>query len=76
MSLHKALAALLEWRQQRQISAEESHIWFSPDELTAFALAVARAERARCCDRIAHFSCGCVLRIDALPDPAWAEPTP
>ena len=53
MSLHKALAALLEWRQQRQISAEESHIWFSPDELTAFALAVARAERARCADEAA-----------------------
>ena len=79
MTLHPDLAALVRgWDAEVIVTGEDQSISYiaSPAQLTAFALAVARAERKRCCDRIAHFSCGCVLRIDALPDPAWAVPTP
>ena len=83
MSLHPDLAALVRgWDAEVIVTGEDQSISYiaSPAQLTAFALAVARAERERC----ANWLCRTIpplydlagAMIDGLPDPAWAAPTP
>jgi hypothetical protein len=74
MSLHHDLAALLPPND----TLFTDRRWFLTDaELTAFALAVARARDAEWrTDLVHHFKSGHAVVISDLPDPAWAKPTP
>ena len=69
MSLHPDLAALMPKPQPMTAQPQSYPHRFSDAELTAFALAVARAERERCVDFMGprqHRS------LTPMPDPEWA----
>jgi hypothetical protein len=79
MRLHPDLEKLLPDERRRVAATEEPvgrvpRIDLTPEDLTAFALAVARAERERCAAEWSglHPEDDGAAVLRALPDPDWA----